>query len=149
MQGFVSYSHQDADMVLPFYEHLKVATKPCGVDFWIDEEIRAGDVWDQKIKTALTKTQVFVFCVSIGFINSRYIQQVELKDARAKHDRGEALIIPVLMKDCPFEAVEFLKELQVLPKGAKPITSKRPYAKGYAETARAIAKLLNERLVPA
>lgn len=147
MQGFVSYSHRDANLVLPFYEHLKAATKPCGIDFWIDEEIRAGDLWDGKIKAALAKTQVFIFCVSINFINSRYIQQIELKDAREKHDRGEALIIPVLMKDCPFEAVEFLKELQILPKGAKPITSKRPYDKGYTETARAIAALLMERMV--
>jgi hypothetical protein len=149
LQGFVSYSHKDADMVLPFYGHLKVTTQPCGVHFWIDEEIRVGDLWDGKIREALAKAQVFIFCVSINFINSRYIQQVELKDARDKHNRGEAIIIPVLMKDCPFEAVEFLKELQILPKGAKPITSKRPYDKGYTETARAIAKLLQERMEPA
>lgn len=147
MQGFVSYSHRDAEMVLSFVEHLEAATRTCGVNFWIDEQIRAGDLWDGKIKAALANTQVFIFCVSIGFINSRYIQQVELKDARDKHERGEAIVIPVLMKHCPFEAIEFLKELQILPKGAKPITSIRPYDKAFDETARAIAALLQERMV--
>jgi hypothetical protein len=109
LNGFISYSPKDADLVLPFAAHLKVATAPLGVKFWIDEEIRAGDLWEHKIKAALATTQVFIFCVSIHFINSRYIQQVELKDAREKHDRCDAIIIPVLMRDCPFEAVEFLK----------------------------------------
>jgi TIR domain len=133
-------------MVSGFRKHLNVVCESLGIKIWIDEEIRPGDLWDGKIKHALSEAQVFIFCVSPSFLNSRYIAQVEVVEARKKHDVGEALIIPILLKHCPFEYVEFLKELQALPKGARPITGWKPYDKGYQDAARGIGRLLEERL---
>jgi hypothetical protein len=146
MQGFISYAHVDAAMVGGLRQHLNVVCAALGITLWIDEEIRPGDLWDGKIKRALSEAHIFIFCVSPGFLNSRYIAQVELVAAREKHDAGEALIIPILLKACPFEYVEFLKELQALPKGARPITGWKPYDNGYANAARGIGELLKERL---
>lgn len=146
MHGFISYSHRDATMVRTFKDHLKVGMQPLGVDLWIDEEIRPGDVWDDKIKDALDRANLFIFCISIHFLTSPYINKVELKHARAKHDRGDALVLPVIFKDCLYEAVDFIRNLQALPKGARPITQCRPYDKAYAATVRDIVHTVQERM---
>jgi hypothetical protein len=145
MQGFISYAHVDAKMVSDFRKHLNVISDTLKIKLWIDEEIRPGDIWDGTIKRALGRAQVFVFCVSPSFLNSRYIGTVELVEARKKHDRGEAIIIPVMLKECPYEYVAFLKELQAVPAGGKAITKWRPYDSGYVDAARRIGSLLKER----
>jgi TIR domain len=146
MQAFISYSHKDASMVQNFHKHLKASMKPIGVNLWIDEEIRPGDLWDNKIKDALVKAQIFIFCVSIDFLMSKYINQVEIVEARKKHNAGDALIIPVLMRPCAYDSADFIKDLQALPKGAKPVTSWRPYDTAYDASARSIAALVKDRM---
>jgi hypothetical protein len=90
MNGFISYSHRDVDSVDQLLRQLHPVTKKLGVDFWFDERIRAGDAWDRKIKEALGGAKLFLFCISSDLLFSKYIDQIELKEARAKCERGEA-----------------------------------------------------------
>lgn len=55
MQGFISYSHLDTERVEKLRKQLHPVTRVLGIDLWIDERIRAGEVWDRKIKDALDR----------------------------------------------------------------------------------------------
>jgi hypothetical protein len=146
MQGFISYSHLDADRVEKLRRQLHPVTRVLGVDLWIDERIRAGEVWDKKIKAALNDATLFLFCISSDLLFSKYIDQVELKQARAKYDRGEALMVPIILRDCTWEWVEAFTELQAVPKRGRAIQLWTPQDSGYADAARRIGAMLKDHL---
>jgi hypothetical protein len=145
MQGFISYSHCDEDRVGKLRRQLDPVMNAFGVDLWIDERIRAGDVWDRKIKEALTRTRLFLFCISADLLFSKYIEQVELREAREKYDRGEALLVPVILRDCLWEWVKPFAELQAVPKGGRAIQLWSPQETGYADAARPAGTRLGAR----
>lgn len=45
-----------------------------------------------------------------------------MKRALARHEAGEAVVLPILLRDCKWSRAPFAK-LQALPKDAKPVTS--------------------------
>ncbi len=149
MQGFISYSHRDAERVDRLRRQLHPVTRALGVDLWIDERIHAGDPWDHKIKQALTSARLFLFCISCDLLFSKYIDQIELKEARAKYDRGEALMVPVILRDCTWEWVEAFAELQAVPKAGRAIQLWTPQDSGYADAARRIGVMLKDYLAGA
>jgi hypothetical protein len=146
MQGFISYSHRDADRVEELRRHLHPVTRKLGVDLWIDEKIHAGHHWDHKIKGALASAQLFLFCVSCDLLFSAYVEQVELKEARAKYDCGAALMVPVILRDCAWEWVDAFAELQAVPRRGKAIQLWTPQDSGYADAARRIGAMLKDHL---
>lgn len=146
MQGFISYSHCDTGRVERLQRQLYPVMRSLGVDLWIDERIRAGDVWDRKISEALDRARLFLFCISADLLFSKYIEQVELRKAREKYDRGEALLIPVILRDCTWEWVVPFAELQAVPKCGRAIQLWNPQDTGYADAARRIGVMLREHL---
>lgn len=149
MRGFISYSHCDGDRVEKLRRQLFPITRALGIDLWIDEEIRAGDVWDRKIRQALSQARLFLFCISSDLLFSKYVDSVELKEARRKYDRGEALLVPVILRDCTWEWVTPFAELQAVPKGGRAIQLWSPQDKGYADAARRIGVMLKDHLAGA
>jgi hypothetical protein len=149
MHGFISYSHRDAERVDKLCRHLHPVTRALGIDLWIDEHIRAGEVWDRKIKEALSKAKLFLFCISSDLLFSKYVDQVELKEARAKYDQGEALMVPVILRDCTWEWVKVFAELQAVPKSGRAIQLWSPQDSGYADASRRIGSMLKDHLAGA
>ena len=142
MQGFISYSHCDADQVDELRRQLHRVVRKLGIELWIDEQIRVGDKWDSKIKEALGTAELFLFCVSPDLLFSQYVEEVEVKAARAKRDCGKALMVPVILRDCLWEWVDVFAELQAVPKGGWAIQLWNPRDSGYADAARRIGAML-------
>jgi hypothetical protein len=149
MHGFISYSHSDSDRVEQLRRHLHPVTRSLGVDVWIDEKIRAGDAWDQKIKEALEHATLFLFCISSDLLFSKYVEQVEIKVAREKYDRGAALMVPIILRDCTWEWVDVFSQLQAVPRHGRAIQLWSPQDSGYADAARRIGTMLREHLAGA
>jgi hypothetical protein len=55
------------------------------------------------------------------FQNSDYCYGVELQQAIQRHERGEARVIPIILRSVYWQ-IDTLKKLQVLPKDAKAVT---------------------------
>jgi len=146
MQGFISYSHLDTERVDKLLRQLHPVARALGIDLWIDERILAGERWDGKIKEALVKAQLFLFCISADLLFSTYIEQIEVKEARAKCDRGEAIMVPVILRDCTWEWVPAFAELQAVPRRGRAIQLWNPQDSGYADAARRIGTMLRDYL---
>lgn len=58
--------------------------------------------------------------VSHDFIGSRYCYNLVMKEAIARHERDEALVIPVILRPCLWQQTPIGK-LQTLLKDGKPI----------------------------
>lgn len=125
LQGFISYTHEDAAMCKSLRDHLAVADTSDHIEFWTDKAISAGRYWNDEIEKAIQNAKVFLMLISARFDASTYIRDKERPaiEKRVKYCNG--LIVPVVLYPC------------VLPKGlsdrqAVPITDKghlRPIAK--------------------
>src|SRR5215467_8015076 len=83
------------------------------IDVWHDRNISAGSDWEQEIKEQLNAAQIILLLVSPDFMASNYINNVELKRAIERHQRGEARVIPIILRPVDWQGI--LGHLQVLP----------------------------------
>lgn len=60
--------------------------------------------------------------MSADFLASDYCYDVEMQRALARHQAGEAAVLPVILRACNWSRAPFAK-LQALPRDAKPVKS--------------------------
>ena len=120
---FVSYSHNERDnawknQLLTHLEQLE----PLGIlSVWSDRDIKPGIAWYDKIYDVLSKTRVAVCLISADFLNSAFCMNEEIPYLLQRRDRGDLEIFPVLLRDCLWDEHHWLRRLQMLPDGAKPL----------------------------
>ena len=119
---FYSYSLKDETLRDELEEALALLKRQGLISGWHDRRIGAGDEWKGEIDKNLEEAQVFLLLVSSSFLASDYCWDVETKRAVERHDRGEAKVIPVVLRPCEWHGAPFGK-LQALPKDGKAVTS--------------------------
>lgn len=140
---FISYSHDDDKCRIAFLRMIKPLTRQYGVTCWSDVEIQAGEYWRKKIDAALDRTSVAVLLVSDAFLDSDFIQTVELPYfIKGLINRGLELIW-VLVSDCLWEHSQ-LNDIKAANDINKPIDS---LSAPQQKTAwKAVGKQLHEAL---
>jgi hypothetical protein len=82
--------------------------------------IPVGVEWEAEINSHLHSADIVILLISADFISSNYCYSIEMAAALARHDSGDARVIPVLLRDCLWEDLPFAP-LQILPTDAKPV----------------------------
>ncbi|HET8962973.1 MAG TPA: TIR domain-containing protein [Chitinophagales bacterium] len=118
---FISYAHEDELFKDKLVKHLSGLTRNGEINLWTDTVIVPGQEWDNEIKNALHQADIILFLVSADFMASNYIHTIEIENAIAKHNSGEIIIVPVIIRSCDFRSLP-LKKFQALPKGNVPVT---------------------------
>lgn len=137
---FISYSHKDTDYKNKLLTHLSPISRNKNFDAWHDGQIDAGDDWENKIIGALKEADIILFLISANFIQSEYCYVKEMDIALSRHKKGEAIVIPVLMKNCLWQETPFAS-IQAVP--ASPIDSFSNEDDAFTEIAEAISKEVN------
>lgn len=117
---FISYSHEDESYKDKLEKHLSILKRNNVIETWHDRKIIPGEEWDKKIKTELENAKIILLLVSVDFLSSNYCYDIEIKRAVERHDKGEAILIPVMLRKCDWSDTCFSK-IQALPKNAKPV----------------------------
>lgn len=117
---FISYSHKDSAWLEDVLPHLAILRAQGLVSAWADTEIKPGDHWKEEIETAMGEADVAVLLVSVNFLNSPFIMDCELPTLLAimNGERKGRLrrILPLLLRQCVWESVAELKQLEMRPK---------------------------------
>jgi hypothetical protein len=116
---FISYSKHDN-------HHKEILIKQLSglrdsVITWNDRDIQAGEEWDVRIKEELHKADVVLYLVSANSMATNYIQQHELPLIEARCQRGECLLVPVIVDFCLWQKLDFAK-YNALPEKGIPVT---------------------------
>jgi len=111
---FFSYSHEDEELRKELGKHIEVLKQQKFVSDWHDRKITAGSQWQGQIDEHLNSAHIILLLVSVDFLVSGYIKDVELRRAMARHRAAEARVIPVILRECMWEKESFGK-LQALP----------------------------------
>jgi tetratricopeptide (TPR) repeat protein len=145
---FYSYSHRDEGLRVRLEKHLSILRRSGLLRDWHDRRIGAGREWEGKIDEELERADIILLLVSADFIDSDYCWDVEMKRALARHEAGEARVIPIILKPVLWEEAPFGK-LQALPRDAKAVTewpNRETAFKNVAQGIRAVALEVSARL---
>ena len=141
---FVSYARKDRRYLDRLRLELKKFERQGLIQAWYDGEIIAGSRWQDKIVNHLEKAEIIVFLVSPDLIASDYINRIELQTALKRDERGEAIVIPVIIR--PTDGWKFkLGDLQALPEDSKPVTSWANRDEAWSSVSRGLKRVLAAR----
>jgi hypothetical protein len=142
---FYSYSHKDEALRDELEEHLSLLKRQGFIAGWHDRRIGAGEEWKGQLDRNLEEAEIILLLVSPSFLASDYCYDVETKRALERHERGEARVIPIILRPVDWKGVPFEK-LQALPIDLRPVTtwSNRDEAfKDIAEGIRRVVEKIN------
>jgi TIR domain len=140
---FFSYSHKDEELRNRLETHLALLKRQGIIETWHDRRIEAGQDFSSEIDVELDAADVILLLVSADFISSDYCFEAEMKRALERHEKGEARVIPVILRHCDWKSAPFGK-LQAAPKDAKPITSWPDIDEALTDVARMLRLSLTE-----
>jgi hypothetical protein len=81
--------------------------------------------------------------VSPHFIDSRYCYEIEGETALRRHLAGEARVVPVILRPCPWQHTPFAN-LQALPRDARPISQWHNRDEACLDVANGVMALVDE-----
>jgi CheY-like chemotaxis protein len=127
---FYSYAHEDEALRDELQGHLTILERRGVIRSWHDRAITAGSDWGHEIDQRLRTADVVLLLISKDFIASDYIFGVELDVAMQRQRSGDAVVVPILLRDVDLQPedadglpfVNLLKS-QGLPRDWKPVTS--------------------------
>lgn len=118
---FYSYAHEDEALREQIEKQLSLLKWQGIISAWHDRKLLAGQEWAGEIDTHLNTADVILLLVSPDFMASEYCYGVEMKRAMERHESGEAIVIPVILRPVYWQGAPF-GGLQALPADARPVT---------------------------
>ena len=137
IEVFFSYAHEDETMRVQLEKHLTTMKRLGQITGWHDNKIIAGSEWDREINIHLNTAQIILLLISSDFIASDYCYSIQMKRALARHEAGDALVIPIILRPVQWEDTPFGK-LKSLPTHGKPVTRWRSRDAAFADIAEGI-----------
>ena len=143
IEVFCTYSHRDEELRDQLEKHLSLLKWEEHITTWHDRRIVAGQEWMAEIDAHLNNAHIILLLISPDFMASTYCYSTEVKQAIEKHERGEAYVIPVILRPVYWQGAPFGK-LQALPKDAKPITSWQDKDEAFLHVVAGIRHVIEE-----
>ncbi len=138
---FFSYSHDDEEQRNQLEKHMALLKRQGLIDAWHDRRIGAGEHIDDAIDAEVDRADIILLLVSASFIASDYCYSKEMLRAMERHERGEARVVPVIVRNCDWHGAPF-GGLKAVPKDGKAITSWANPDDAYTDVAREVRALV-------
>jgi hypothetical protein len=118
---FFSYSHADEALRDQIEKQLALLKRQGVIEVWHDRRIGTGQDFAKEIDRHVETDDIILLLVSSDFLASDYCYEKEMTRAMQRHEAGEAIVIPVILRACDWHGAPFGK-LQAVPTDGKPIT---------------------------
>jgi internalin A len=118
---FVSYSHKDERQLNELKTHLSPLERLKLIETWYDRRIVAGEDFGEKINENIDSADIILLLVSADFIASDYCYQKEMERALERHEKKEARVVPVIVRDVDWKVIPGLSRLTAVPKDGRPV----------------------------
>ena len=125
MDIFVSYSHRDERWKSLVCLYLQCLRQQKLLDFhaWDDSEIGVSEDWHHRIREAIDSARIALLLVSPDFMISDFIQNKELPRIRERREASELVVVPTIIRPCPWEVDPWLSPIQAHPAGGTPLST--------------------------
>lgn len=144
---FCCYARKDQQLLQNLMAHLMPLQRQGHITVWSDTDINAGKEWEMEITEHLNTSQIILLLVSPDFMMSEYIYSKEMKRAIERHEKGEATVIPIILRWVSWQRTP-LGELQALPRDGKPVKSWQDEDEAFYNVAEGIRKVVMQLTAP-
>jgi hypothetical protein len=141
---FFSYSHKDEQLRDDLEVQLTMLKREGLIDAWHDRRIPAGTNLDDAISSKLEEAEVILLLASPDFLASEYCWGTEVQRAMERHDSGEAVVIPVILRPCEWNRAPFGK-LLATPRDGQPVTAWSDRDEAFLDVARRVRAGIEQR----
>ena len=146
LRVFCSYSRKDERYLNDLRDWLRDLERQDLIEWWHDREIVPGREYEKDIDKNLRKADIILLLVSPTFMASDYVYAKEVTVAVDRHERGEACVIPIIVRRARWERAPFAK-LQALPEDAKPVATWLDRDEAWYSVAEGVERAIEELLV--
>ena len=115
---FISYSHKDIRWLEAVKEQLAVLEREGLLDVYEDTQLLAGENWYDRLHAEMSTAKVGLLLISAPFLSLYFIRNEEVPKLFNRHEKAGMFIYPLLVRPCPWKAVDWLSKLQVRPQDA-------------------------------
>ncbi len=136
---FFSYSHADEALRDQLEKQLSMLKRQGVIDTWHDRRVGAGQEIVYEIDEHINRDDIILLLVSADFLTSDYCYDIEMKRAMERHEAGEAIVIPIILRACDWLHAPFGK-LNAVPRDGKPITQWADIDEALLQVAKAVRK---------
>jgi len=119
---YYSYNQKDNRYREQMETFLTTLSRSKIIKEWSDKEIIAGQEIGEKKIAALNNADVIVFLISVDFLNSPQCVD-EWNRAKQISKDGNKRLVSIIVRDCPWEDFDDLKDYLSLPKINGPVSS--------------------------
>lgn len=143
---FISYSRIDEKARDRLHLFLEPAVQSGIISVWDDKLLNAGDEWNVKIGEAISRATVAVLLVSTDYLASDWVSKQEAPRLLDLMKKGRLRIVPLLIKPCSWQQISWLRNIQLFPSDANPITIQPRTAQDrlFKQAAEQIVRLATE-----
>jgi hypothetical protein len=143
MNLFISYAREDEAYRKELAKHLSALLRQQVITEWQDRKLVAGQDWGREISAHLQAASVILLLVSPDFMASDYCWDLEMVHALAMEKRGDAVVIPVIIRPVDFQDAPF-SHLQALPTDARPVSRWDDHDEAWVDVVRGIRKAIGQ-----
>lgn len=140
---FFCYVHADRKLLEQLKKHLTKLVQFKKIKSFDYYDIMPGASWKEEFRQRLDASQIILLLISPDFIHSMDYFEAEVTHALKRHERGEACVIPVLLRHIDWRT-PLLRHLEALPKGEKPITAWNDRNEAFRNVTRSIEEIIEQ-----
>ena len=123
---FIAYSRKDLAQLEQLRTQLRVLERRDHCHIFYDGVIQPGEKWEPRIKDELHRADIFVLLVTAEFLDSDYVNDIELPTILQREQDGTAKVFPVILRQCLWQYSE-LGDFQAVLFQDRPIEEKKAY----------------------
>ena len=138
-----SYAHADEALRNELEKHLSPLKRMGRISTWHDRLIVPGEEFEGQIDHYFSTADIILLLISSDFIASDYCYQIEMTNALQRHECGEAVVIPVILRPCAWHQLPFGKLLAATVDG-KPIVQFPSFDDGFVQVVDAVSRALDK-----
>ena len=142
--AFISYSKKDIELKNDLKEHLMPLIRNRRIRIWDDGEIQPGETWEDEITKHVEQDPIIFLLISASYIATEFVWSIELPKALERQAKGDATVIPVILRPSSWGDMDFAK-LQVLPDKGRAITEWPDKDQAFLRVVQGVEKVWNRR----
>lgn len=104
---FFSYCHADEALRNQLETQLSMLKRQGFITTWHDRRINAGEDFAAAIDDHVNHDEIVLLLVSPDFLASDYCYNIEMTRALERHNDGQAIVIPVILRACDWHHAPF------------------------------------------
>lgn len=140
---YISYSHHDELYMLALKAHLASLERQGMIEVWDDRNIPTGAVVVEELNQRLGEADLILLLISSDYLASDYRFRNEMYAAIERQRTGQAIVIPIIVRATDWTNTP-IAQLQVLPRSAVPISSRRNIDEAWLDVTKSIRQVIDK-----